>query len=304
MIDVPRIVCVGTVTMDLLLVVDRLPHSDERVEASDVALAGGGNAANAAVAIARLGLPVEFCGTVGDDRAGALVVEELASEGVGTSLIERRPGVATAQSAVMVSRETGERAIVTRPAPPPPPVPEGFDIVHLDKAGWGSVVPGATGQARLSVDDGNIIPDLDLSLLCWYVPTATVLRERFATQDPVEGARQARAQGAQSVIATDGARGSFGLDNEGTLHFAPALAITPRSTLGAGDVFHGALIAAYAMGKPMLEALRFANVTAALSCRALDGRSGVPGLGEVLSALCQLGEGQLTENEVRERFTI
>ena len=303
MTSIPTIVCVGTVALDLILVADRLPAPDERIEATDVSLSGGGNAANAAVAIARLGIPVEFCGTVGDDRAGDLVVEELASSGVGIRLIERRAGVATAQSAVLVSRDSGERAIVTRPAAPPPLVPKGFDIVHLDKAGWGAMPPDGIPGSRVSVDDGNMIPGLDLSVLAWYVPTAAVLRQRFHTSDAVEGARKAQGQGAQTVIATEGAAGCFGVDSTGSLHFAPSLPVKPRSTLGAGDVFHGALIAAFALGRPMGDALRFANVTAALSCRELDGRTGVPGIDEVDRSLATLEKSALTDIDIALRFT-
>jgi sugar/nucleoside kinase (ribokinase family) len=53
------------------------------------------------------------------------------------------------------------------------------------------------------------------------------------------------------------------------------------STLGAGDVFHGALLAALLDGQPIDDALRFANAAAGLSCRALDGRSGIPSRREV-----------------------
>jgi sugar/nucleoside kinase (ribokinase family) len=48
------------------------------------------------------------------------------------------------------------------------------------------------------------------------------------------------------------------------------------STLGAGDVFHGALLAAFARGLELADALAKANAAAALSCRALDGRSAIP----------------------------
>jgi sugar/nucleoside kinase (ribokinase family) len=51
--------------------------------------------------------------------------------------------------------------------------------------------------------------------------------------------------------------------------------------LGAGDVFHGGLIAGLYRGLGLVEAVRFANAAAALSCRAIDGQSGVPGLAEV-----------------------
>ncbi|MCU1569944.1 MAG: ribokinase [Naasia sp.] len=301
MTTIPSIVCVGTVALDMILTADRLPPEDGRVEADQVALVGGGNAANAAVAIARLGLPVEFCGTIGDDRAGGLLLDELIAEGVGTSLVERRRGSVTAQTAVIVSSGTGARTIITRPAPPPPAIPRGFDITHLDKAGWGAMPREGVAGTRVSVDDGNLIPDLDLALLEWYVPTATVLRSRYGTTS-IEAARRARLDGAATVIATDGARGSFAVDDSG-LHFAPALPITPVSTLGAGDVFHGALVAAIALGRPMAAAIRFANVTAALSCRALDGRTGIPDRAEVDALVGALGDPRLSDREIAARFS-
>jgi sulfofructose kinase len=55
--------------------------------------------------------------------------------------------------------------------------------------------------------------------------------------------------------------------------------------LGAGDVFHGALVAAVVKGLPLDQQLAFANVTAALSCRGLDGRSRIPSLAEVEAAM-------------------
>lgn len=301
MITPPTIVCVGTVALDMIVSTEHLPAEDERVEATGVALAGGGNAANAAVAIARLGLPVEFCGTVGDDRAGELVIDELRAEGVGTELVERRRGGTTAQSAVVVTASTGARTIITHPAPPPPTIPRGFSITHLDKAGWRGMPAAGIPDTRVSIDDGNLIAGLDLALLEWYVPTALVLRQRYATHDAVEAARRARGDGARVVVATEGASGSFGLDDAG-LHFAAALPISPVSTLGAGDVFHGAFIAAMALELPLTDALRFANVTAALSCRALDGRSAIPSRSEVEQVLTGIDTVDLDDDAVSARF--
>lgn len=299
----PSILCTGTVSLDLILVASRMPGADERIEASDVALAGGGNAANAAVAIARLGLPVHFCGTVGADRAGDWVIAELAAAGVGVDLVTRHKSAPTAQSAVIVSADSGERAIVTHPPPPPPPIPAGFDIVHLDKAGWASMPTHGIPGSRVSVDDGNLIPDLNLSLLSWYVPTAAVLRERYSTPNAVTAARLAQAEGAECVIATEGPAGSFGFDQAGTLAYAPPLPVRLRSTLGAGDVFHGALLAALALGQQFEDALRFANVTAALACRALDGRSAIPIRSEVESNLKHLSQSSLSAEGISQRFT-
>ena len=61
----------------------------------------------------------------------------------------------------------------------------------------------------------------------------------------------------------------------------PGHAVDVVSTLGAGDVFHGALLAQLVRDVPLAEALARANEAAALSCRALDGRSAIPTLHEV-----------------------
>ena len=66
---------------------------------------------------------------------------------------------------------------------------------------------------------------------------------------------------------------------------APAHTSPILSTLGAGDVFHGALVAAVVKGLTLDQQLAFANVTAALSCRGLDGRSRIPSLAEVEAAM-------------------
>ena len=78
----PRVVCIGVATLDAIVVVDRVPGPDERVPGLDGRLAGGGVAATAAVALARLGVPVAFVGRVGDDDVGLRIRDDLAAEGV------------------------------------------------------------------------------------------------------------------------------------------------------------------------------------------------------------------------------
>ena len=66
---------------------------------------------------------------------------------------------------------------------------------------------------------------------------------------------------------------------------APGFPVEPVSTLGAGDVFHGALLACFARGLELRDALVHANACAALSCRALDGRSAIPSWNELTKAM-------------------
>ncbi|MGO1267321.1 MAG: carbohydrate kinase family protein [Microbacterium gubbeenense] len=297
----PRIVCVGTAALDTIATISRFPDDDDRVEADEYVTAGGGNAATTAVTIARLGVAVEFSGVVGDDEVGDRVIAQLRGEGVGTSLVERRAEGRTAQSIILVSQPSAARSIVTYTADAPMGIPDGFDWVHLDKAGARALRHGAKHGAKVAVDDGNFISDLDLSLVDLYVPTVKTLRERAGRRDVVAAAKNVRERGVGAVVATSGSAGSFALDDSG-LWVAGALDISPKSTLGAGDVFHGALLAAIALGKEMEEALRFANVTAALSCRALDGRSGIPRRAEVEAALTRLPTADADLQAINTRF--
>jgi hypothetical protein len=57
------------------------------------------------------------------------------------------------------------------------------------------------------------------------------------------------------------------------------------------------------LGRPMAAAIRFANVTAALSCRALDGRTGIPDRAEVDALVGALGDPRLSDREIAARFS-
>lgn len=267
------VACVGLATRDTIVAVPEHPPADGRVVASKLVVAGGGPAATAAVTLARLGVDVAFFGVVGDDEAGAFVREGLVTEGVDVERLEVVPGARTPQSVILVGPD-GSRSIVHRPGDTEiTPVEPAADRVHVDHAGYGR----ARGR-WLSIDGGNPIPGLDLRGVALYAPTEERLREDFGD------AGAALAAGAETVVVTRGADGSVAYTRDGLVE-APAFACEPVSTLGAGDVFHGALLAFLVRGTSLEEALRAANAAASLSCRALDGRSAIPTLDELTGAL-------------------
>jgi sulfofructose kinase len=75
------------------------------------------------------------------------------------------------------------------------------------------------------------------------------------------------------VVATQGSSGSAGFSPKTGFVSAPGFKVEVTSTLGAGDVFHGALVAQLIQGFELQEAMLRANAVAALSCRGLDGQS-------------------------------
>jgi sulfofructose kinase len=271
------VVCVGLATRDTVLAVPRHPAADELVMASDVAVAGGGPAATAAVALARLGVEAAFVGAVGDDETGAFIRDGLEAEGVDVSELALVPGRRSPQSAIYVG--SGTRAIAAfRGDMGPPRLSERAERlcrdaawVHVDQTGYASV----PGDVRLSIDAGNPIDGLGLGGVALYGPTQEGLERDFGSSEA------ALAAGAELVVVTRGAQGCSAYSAAGRVD-APATPLAdPVSTLGAGDVFHGALLAAFVHGRELPDALAFANRAAALSCRALDGRSAIPTLDEM-----------------------
>jgi sulfofructose kinase len=263
-----RVACVGLATRDTILRVREHPPRDGRVIADDLVVAGGGPAATAAVTLARLGIDVAFHGAVGDDEAGAFVRSGLAEEGVDVGGIRVVAGARTPQSVVLVGPD-GARSIVHRPGDAELPVVEPTaDWVHVDHVGFGRA------RGRLSVDAGNPIDGLALGGVAIYAPTAERLRADFGD------AAGALAAGAETVVVTRGADGSTAYTRD-TVVEAEAVPCEPVSTLGAGDVFHGALLAFLVRGAGLADALHGANTVASLSCRALDGRSAIPTLDEL-----------------------
>lgn len=276
---------VGAATLDSIALVGTFPAPDDRLVAEDLVFAGGGPAATAAVTAARLGVPAAFVGTVGDDADGERIVDGLAAEGVDVSRVTRKRGARSAASVIIVDRSGGTRAICARPGP-------GVDVsqavelitsaewVHTDHLGWASVRgvlgSGSASRPRLSVDAGNPIPGFTPAGVDLYAPTIEALQRIHGDGTADELLDAALRDGALRVVATDGRHGSRAADASGERAVARGVPVEVVSTLGAGDVFHGALVAAHVRGLALTDALHYANTTAALSCRGLDGRSAIP----------------------------
>jgi sugar/nucleoside kinase (ribokinase family) len=268
----PYVVCVGAATLDTILAVPRHPAADDRVIASGVAHGGGGPAATAAVALARLGVPAFLVGAVGDDDAGAAIRAGLEREDVDVSGLAVVAGARSYQSTILVAGET--RAIVSLAGPEvvldgcAEELCRGAAWVHVDQSGYGAVQRLA-GDVRLSVDAGNPIPDLDLERVDLYGPTE-------ATDD---GRR------AKLTVVTRGERGCTAYLDGRQIDTPAFFTDEVVSTLGAGDVFHGALLACLVRGLELEAALVRASACAGMSCRALDGRSAIPSWDELERSL-------------------
>jgi sulfofructose kinase len=278
-------VCIGVITIDTIALVDKYPSEDERVLADEISRAGGGPAAVAAVALSRLGVKSAIVGTIGDDADGKEVLRIFAQEGVDTSGISIGT-TATAGSVIVASKEHSARAISTRQPVAQAAMNEAAkkliasaQWVHVDHVGIKRLDEAGISRGKgpqISFDAGYGVETFDPILVDLFVPTDRQMALRYPGIDLAVALENDSMKAGNTVVATQGSAGSAGFSPETGLVTAPGFRVDVTSTLGAGDVFHGALVAQLTQGHPLQEAMRRANAVAALSCRGLDGQSKIP----------------------------
>ena len=280
-----QVVCVGVITIDTIALVDKYPGEDERILADEISRAGGGPAAVAAVALSRLGVKSAIVGTIGDDADGKEVLRIFAQEGVDTSGISIG-STATAGSVIVASKEHSARAISTRQPIAQAAMNEAAkkliasaQWVHVDHVGVKRLDEAGISRGngpQISFDAGYGVETFDPILVDLFVPTDRQMALRYPGVDLAVALENDSMKAGNTVVATQGSAGSAGFSPETGLVTAPGFKVDVTSTLGAGDVFHGALVAQLIQGHPLQEAMRRANAVAALSCRGLDGQSKIP----------------------------
>ena len=273
------VLVVGAVNLDSVLRVTTLPHEGETVLATSSQRVGGGKAANQALAIARAGCPVRLWATVGDDDAAGVALAGLAEDGVDLSLVLRTTVVGTGIAIVCVA-DDGSNLIVVDPAAnavlPPPPA----DVVEQSAAVVVSLeapVPAVRGALVMARSLGRLtamnasphIPELtELVALADVLIVNEGEAEALGFSDARSGANALRA----TVVVTRGAQGAEGSDGAHTWVVA-APVVTAIDTVGAGDAFLGAFVAALVNGEDLATGLRYAVAAGSLAVQREGARS-------------------------------
>lgn len=294
---------IGIAVVDYVFSVDRMPDRAEKYRARDCQIVGGGLAANAAATAARLGHRAHMIGRLGDDVVADQIIDGLAAEGVDCAGLRRFAGHRSPLSSVFVDK-AGERMIVnygdwsipTATDWLPDELPAGTGAVMGDIR-WEEgarhlfdLARAAGLPAVLDVDR----PPFDASLLdavSHVALSAQALREMTGTDDPRNGLMQLAERCSAHLSVTIGAEGTLFFEGE-TIAHEPAFAVEVVDTLGAGDVWHGALTVALAEGIETRAAIRLASAAAALKCTRFGGRAGIPTRAELDEFLKMRGGSQ------------
>src|SRR5262245_44528687 len=109
----PVVLCAGIAVEDFIFKVERFPQPGEKAQASTLIATAGGCAANAAIAVSRLGGQARFSGPIGTDDASVRFLAGLARDQVDASQVERVAGGSISVSGIMIDA-TGEKLVATR----------------------------------------------------------------------------------------------------------------------------------------------------------------------------------------------
>jgi sulfofructose kinase len=287
---VKKIIVIGHAVLDRVYRIAAFPPEPTKVRALEMIESGGGSAANAAAAIARLGGTAELWARIGDDEAGAKVRAFLEADGVDTQYVRTLHGARTSTSAVIVDAR-GERFIVGERDHAMSLDPAWLPFDGLDQAGavlsdlkWVEATLLAFERARdagvptvADVDIGG--HDLLFALLAltdYAIFPVAALEAAFPGGDLEGKLGRVLELGPRHAGVTQGAKGYAWRNRAGQSGLQPAFAAEVIDTTGAGDAFHGAFSWALVQGLDDAASARMASAVAALSCRKLGARAALP----------------------------
>jgi ribokinase len=298
MAEIRPIVVVGSINIDLVASTVRIPVEGETVTGNGFQVHPGGKGANQAVAVARLGHPVQMIGRVGDDDFGAQLKQHLVSAGVDVS------GVATSAGAsgvaVIIVSEAGSNVIVVVPGANGLLTPGDIDA-HIDMIRSAGIVltqleiPMETTlhlahickregiELVLDPAPARELPPQLLPMVTWLTPNES--EAAFYVQDTV-GQHEAIAQrlndiGATGIVLKLGAKGAYISATGEPRTLVPSFEVKAVDSTAAGDCFNGAFAVGLTSGKGAVESARFAAAAAAISVTRAGAQPSMPTLLEV-----------------------
>ena len=300
------IVVVGSLNMDFVVAVDRLPAPGETVLGRDFQMIPGGKGANQACAAARVGgdsIAVRMVGRVGYDVFADHLKASLSAAGVDVSAVHATRAHPTGVALISVERAGQNSIVVASGANHALAASEiesmrsvfrgaSFVLFQLEspldtvaaalqlarEEGARTILDPAPAQplsAELLANVDILTPNETEASILLNLPPA-----RISSSSAPAVARSLLERGPRSVVLKLGDCGCFYSDSSTEL-LSPGFPVAACDTTAAGDVFNAALAVALAEERPLPEALRFANAAAAISVTRMGAQASVPTRPEV-----------------------
>lgn len=295
---------IGLAALDRIMLVPHYPMKDEKTEAVDYRVCGGGPVANAVHLLAELGEKTAFIGVIGDDPSGNIVREEMNLAGVQFMGIVRNLNTPEAQ--IWVEMDTGKRTVVLNrkgnfsitPAEIPAGIIENSRFLLLDGRDAETCLSAAemAHQAgRKVVYDLGSVRDRTEELIesADYLIVSENFAKGYFKDNYLENALKKLFRSSMTAfVITIGERGCLWRDKEGA-GILPGFQMEVKDTTGAGDAFHGGFIYGLNKGWNHKKCIGFASACATMTCRLLGGRGAVKNEIEVWDFMKESHVGRL-----------
>ena len=279
-----KILISGVSVIDFIFQVESIPTSYEKYRAKNASISGGGVAANAAVAIAKLNGNPSLVSRLGKDEIGLMIKNGLLKEKVNIDNVVIFDGHKSSFSSVYINKN-GDRQVMnfrddTLPVDASVITKIEEHDAYLVDSRW---TEGALQTLKVAKEYGAPgIVDAEETVTKEIIKEASHIAfsmsgliEFTKIESKLDALKSIKNISSAWVCVTDGENGVYFLeDNE--LRHIPAKKITVKDTLGAGDVWHGAFALSLAEGNDVVNAIKFASSAATLKCKFFGGRDGFP----------------------------
>ena len=278
------VLCLGISTIDCVCELESFPIPDKKMRAQDFRYEGGGNAANSAVALARLGCRTKILSRVGDDFFGAQCIEQFKREEIDVSLLQV-DDVPTPFSVVLVDTSQQTRTIIhcSKPAL----IHYAFDSHHLEDVdllyadgrnieSYAELIKEASRRGitvALETERKSLNCSPYFSFANIIFASRRFHREYFGSED-YENNLDVLLASADIVVTTLGRDGAIVKTKESCIR-EKGVPLTPVDTTGAGDAFNAAFLYGLLNQHSLQETARLACSYAAESCKKLGARAGL-----------------------------
>ena len=297
------IVIIGSVNMDLVLRVPRMPLPGETLAGDKFMTIPGGKGANQAVACARLAAPgtsVAMVACVGDDAFGGQMRQSITACGIDDRYIDEVAGEATGVASIMVDANAQNSIVIAAGA-------NGrLDVERIERA-RPVIEQASIVLLQLEVPMETVIHSIELAHAlgktvvlnpapAQALPRALLQKIDYLILNEIEAAMLAEEQsedipllaqklhglGARNVVVTLGEKGVYGSFADGQQRHLPARKVQAVDTTAAGDTFIGGFIGAIAQGRDQFDAIAYAQAAAALSVTRVGAQTSIPTRDEVV----------------------
>lgn len=283
---------IGTAAVDDLLLVEKFPQPDSKVNILESYRQGGGQTATAMAAAARQGAHSAFCCRLGFDELSLFTISELEKEGVDSSPCVQDTQGNPYHSIIIVESQHHTRTILHSGGQVSPPlhviteelVSRARVLFVDDNSGIGGIKAAAIARSLGIPVIADVEPDPPpelaelLPLIDHLVLGSELAGVLSGTQSEADMATTLSGAQRTCCVVTAGENGCWYSERGEPAVHVPGYTVDVVDTTGCGDVFHGVYAAAIARGEDVAYAVQLANASAAIKATRPGGRMGIPDL--------------------------